>query len=66
MLGVIVHFYLTLHTIKFWINNNQEKTNLNPAWFIPIVGNVLVPVAGINYVDIHILSYFSVSKLSLL
>ena len=56
--GAFVHFFLTLHTIKFWINHNQEKTHSNPAWFIPIVGNVLVPVAGVNYVNAHILGYF--------
>ena len=56
--GASVHFFLTLHTIKFWINHNQEKVHSNPAWFIPIVGNVLVPVAGAQYANIHILGYF--------
>ncbi len=56
--GAILHFYLTMHTIKFWINHNQELAHSNPAWFIPIVGNVLVPVAGVGFVNHGLLMYF--------
>ena len=53
-----LHFYLTMHTIAFWINHNQELDHSNPAWFIPIVGNVLVPVAGVGFASQGILMYF--------
>ena len=56
--GVLLHFYLTMHTITFWINDNQELAHSNPAWFIPIVGNVLVPVAGIGFASNEILMFF--------
>lgn len=56
--GALLHFYLTLHTISFWINNNQELDHSNPAWFIPVVGNVLVPVAGVGFASQGILMYF--------
>jgi len=56
--GTLLHFYLTMHTITFWINSNQELAHSNPAWFIPIVGNVLVPVAGIGFASNGILMYF--------
>ncbi|MCW8894872.1 SLAC1 anion channel family protein [Sulfurimonas sp.] len=56
--GTLLHFYLTMHTISFWINENQHMDHSNPAWFIPIVGNVLVPVAGVGFVDLGILVYF--------
>ncbi len=56
--GTLLHFYLTMHTIAFWINHNQELNHSNPAWFIPIVGNVLVPVAGFGFVSNGILMYF--------
>lgn len=56
--GVVLHFYLTMHTIKFWISENQELSHSNPAWFIPIVGNVLVPVAGVGFASTGILMYF--------
>lgn len=56
--GAVLQFYFTMNTIAFWINHNQELSHSNPAWFIPIVGNVLVPVGGIGFVDTHILMYF--------
>jgi tellurite resistance protein len=56
--GTILHTYLTLYTISRWINHNQEINHSNPAWFIPIVGNLLVPVGGIGFVSNHILMYY--------
>lgn len=56
--GTLLHFYLTMHTIAFWINENQQLDHSNPAWFIPIVGNVLVPVAGVGFVNLGLLMYF--------
>ena len=56
--GTLLHFYLTMHTISFWINKNQQLDHSNPAWFIPIVGNLLVPVGGVGFVDIGVLTYF--------
>lgn len=56
--GTVLHFYLTMHTISFWINHNQEIDHSNPAWFIPIVGNLLVPVGGIGFVSNGVLMYF--------
>ncbi|MGB3750862.1 MAG: SLAC1 anion channel family protein [Arcobacteraceae bacterium] len=56
--GTLLHLYLTMYTISFWINHNQELNHSNPAWFIPIVGNLLVPVAGVGFVSNGILLYF--------
>ena len=56
--GATLHFYLTMHTIAFWINNNQELDHSNPAWFIPVVGNVLVPIGGVGFASQGVLMYF--------
>ena len=56
--GALLHFYLTMHTVSFWINSNQELGHSNPAWFIPVVGNLLVPVGGIGFVSKGMLMYF--------
>jgi tellurite resistance protein len=56
--GAVLHTYLTLHTISHWINHNHELKHSNPAWFIPIVGNLLVPVGGIGFAPAPILMYF--------
>ncbi len=58
LIGTIGQTFFTFYTISFWINKNLELQHSNPAWFIPIVGNVLVPVAGVGMVDINILMYY--------
>lgn len=36
--------------ITAWINHSRyEVVHLNPAWFIPVVGNILVPIAGLQH-----------------
>jgi tellurite resistance protein len=61
-IGVGLHTFLTLHTISFWMNHNFEIMHTNPAWFIPIVGNVLVPIAGAGIMSNEFLMfYFSFS-----
>ncbi len=55
VLGAALHLGFTLYVVSVWIHHEHfEIHHLNPAWFIPAVGNVLVPVAGISlgYVDV--------------
>ena len=47
--GVLLHTVLMFYTISFWIQHNFEIQFMNPAWFIPVVGNMLVPVAGVEF-----------------
>jgi tellurite resistance protein len=35
-----------------------EIGHVNPAWFIPVVGNVLVPIAGVRFFDPEISWFF--------
>ena len=56
--GTVMHTFMTLYTITFWINHNQEIAHSNPAWFIPIVGNVLIPVGGIGLASQMVLMYY--------
>lgn len=56
--GTAMQTFFTFYTISFWINKNLEIKHSNPAWFIPIVGNVLVPVAGSGIADINCLMYY--------
>lgn len=57
-IGASFQTFLTFHTISFWITKNFEITNSNPAWFIPIVGNVIIPVGGEGFVSAELLTYF--------
>ena len=56
--GAILHLFFTFYTLSFWINRNLEINHSNPAWFIPIVGNVLVPVGGAAFIDQSILMFY--------
>jgi len=55
--GLILHTVFMFKTIAFWIQHNFEIKHFNPAWFIPVVGNILVPVVGVDYAPLAI-SYF--------
>ncbi|MEZ5650496.1 MAG: SLAC1 anion channel family protein [Burkholderiaceae bacterium] len=54
LIGAAAHLLFTLHIINVWIHRDHlQIQHLNPAWFIPAVGNVLVPIAGVplGYVE---------------
>lgn len=44
--GLAFQTFITLYVVSFWINENQLIAHSNPAWFIPIVGNLIVPLAS--------------------
>ncbi|GKY88031.1 SLAC1 anion channel family protein [Sinisalibacter aestuarii] len=47
LIGVAGQGVLTVAVINGWISHRSfEVGHLTPAWFIPAVGNVIVPVAG--------------------
>jgi tellurite resistance protein len=57
-LGAMLHLTLTLYVMTVWVHHAQfEIAHLNPAWFIPVVGNILVPIAGAQHFD-HEISWF--------
>ncbi len=59
LVGSIIHLLFTLYTVNAWIHHDHfEVQHLNPAWFIPAVGNVLVPVAGVQLGFIEISWFF--------
>lgn len=46
--GVVLHTYLMYKTITFWIQHSFEIQHFSPAWFIPVVGSILIPIVGID------------------
>jgi tellurite resistance protein len=57
--GTFLHFCMTLYILSSWIHQNKyEIKHLNPAWFIPVVGNILVPVVGVQYAAIDVSWFF--------
>ncbi|MGH1465343.1 MAG: SLAC1 anion channel family protein [Cognatishimia sp.] len=55
IVAVILQGILTLAVISSWISHRAFQVgHLSPAWFIPAVGNVIVPVAGaqLGYIEL--------------
>jgi tellurite resistance protein len=49
-LGSGLHFIFTLYVLSSWMHKTTfDIKHLNPAWFIPVVGNILVPIAGVHH-----------------
>jgi len=46
--GATVQLLFTLAILSNWMHHEKfQVQHSNPAWFIPIVGNILVPIAGV-------------------
>ena len=47
-IGSLLQLIVLLYILNKWIHHEHFKVeHLNPAWFIPAVGNVLVPLSGV-------------------
>lgn len=58
IIGVILQLGFSILLISQWINNKHEWHNLNPSWFIPIVGNVIIPIPGVAHGFIELSWFF--------
>ena len=57
--GVVLHLMLTLYVMTQWMHHSKfDIVHLNPAWFIPVVGNILVPIAGVQHAPIEVSWFF--------
>ena len=58
IIGTVLHLVLTLTILTIWVRQQKfEITHLNPVWFLPVVGNILVPIAGVEHAP-HEVSWF--------
>jgi tellurite resistance protein len=59
MVGAALHLAFTVIVMSSWIHHTRyDIKHANPAWFIPVVGNVIVPVAGVAFAPIGISWFF--------
>lgn len=57
--GSLLHLAFTLYVLSAWINHEHfQIQHMNPAWFIPVVGNILVPIAGVSHGYIELSWFF--------
>lgn len=55
LVGALVQICLTVYVISSWIHHTHYVlTHANPSWFIPVVGNIIAPIAGsqLGYIEI--------------
>jgi tellurite resistance protein len=59
IVGAILQFIFSIVILSIWIRNSKlEFHHLSPAWFIPIVGNVIIPIAGVAHGFIELSWFF--------
>jgi tellurite resistance protein len=47
--GTVFQFGLTLYVMSSWIHHTHYTlSHANPSWFIPVVGNIIVPISGVH------------------
>jgi tellurite resistance protein len=57
--GALLHLGFTVTVMSSWIHHTHyDIKHANPAWFIPVVGNVIVPVAGVTLAPPEISWFF--------
>lgn len=58
LIGTPLHLFLLLLILHNWFHNQYDLKTFNPAWFIPVVGPLLVPVAGVDHFHPEISWFF--------
>jgi tellurite resistance protein len=49
-IGVIIQFIFTIIIMSVWIKHDKfELKHINPSWFIPVVGSIIIPIAGVKH-----------------
>ncbi len=57
-IGMPLHLIYTMRILHEWITRDLHVHSFNPAWFIPAVGNILVPVAGVDIANKELSWFF--------
>jgi len=53
-LGASLQLLLTIKLLNAWIHQEKWKIiHMNPAWFIPIVGNIIIPLGAPTFADME-------------
>lgn len=59
IIGVLLHFLFTVKVVSIWMHDSKfDIKHMNPAWFIPAVGNIIVPIAGVQHFSVEISWFF--------
>lgn len=57
--GALLHVAFTLVVMSSWIHHTRyEIKHANPAWFIPVVGNIVAPIGGAVFAPAEVSWFF--------
>ena len=48
IVGAALHLTLAISIVRCWVTRDYAIHHASPAWFIPVVGNIVVPHAGVQ------------------
>ena len=58
-IGASGHVILTVYIMQTWLLHDKWNIQqMTPAWFIPIVGNIVAPIAVVNFAPMEISWFF--------
>jgi len=58
-LGMVLHLALTVMLLSSWMHHEKwQITHMNPAWFIPVVGNIVIPLGAVHFSNIELGWFF--------
>jgi tellurite resistance protein len=50
IIGTLLQSIFTIVILRIWIlHTHFQIKHISPAWFIPVVGNVMIPIAGVHH-----------------
>lgn len=59
IIGTVLQLFFSIVILSIWIRHSTFKAqHLSPAWFMPIVGNVMVPIAGVAHGFVELSWFF--------
>jgi Tellurite resistance protein and related permeases len=56
--GTVLQSIFTIIILNRWINRDYDIAHSNPAWFLPVVGNIIVPIAGSHFIHRELAWFF--------
>ena len=56
--GGLLHLGFTFKLMYIWFHQEFKVEHLTPPWFIPVVGNILVPIVGVQFAPADVSWFF--------
>lgn len=62
IIGVVFMLVFAWYMVNFWVQNTHEQAHITPAWIVPVVGTLDIPLASHLFgIDSYFLNIFALS-----